>query len=153
MSVSDPVKIRITLPLSDWHNYSAETLWATPIGDNEYILDNSPFFTNELSFMDTIYAVVEEGNGFPEFKHVTKRGGHSTYRIVLQDTTTLEKFNEYIKPLNDIDCTFEGFKERQYALDVPPETDINNAFELLKIGENDEVWFFESSHIGHHHYP
>lgn len=149
MSISNPVKIRITLPLCDWHDYSAETLWATPIGNNEYILDNSPLFANELSYMDTIYAETENENDFPEFKYVTKRGGHSTYRVILENTTTLEKFNEYIKSLNDIGCTFEGFKERQYALDVPPETDINKAFELLQIGENDVVWFFESSHIGH----
>ena len=149
MQTTDSVKIRITLPFTDWHDYSAETLWATPIGNNEFVLENSPFFANELSFMDTIYAEVKEENDFPEFKHVTKRGGHSTYRIVLENATTLEKYNEYIKPLNDIGCTFEGFKERQYALDVPPETDINKAFELLKIGESDEVWFFESSHIGH----
>jgi hypothetical protein len=150
MSISNPLKIRITLPLSDWHDYSAETLWATPIGDNEYVLDNSPLFANELSYKDTIYAVTENDNDFPEFKCVTKRGGHSTYRIILESTTTLEKYSDYIKPLNDIGCTFEGFKERQYALDIPPETDINKAFELLQIGEKDKVWFFESSHIGHH---
>jgi len=49
-------------------------------------------------------------------------------RIFLEVETPLEKFNEYIKPLNAIGCTYEGFKERQYALDVPSDTSISKYF-------------------------
>jgi hypothetical protein len=149
MSTEGLIKIRIPLPKTDWHNYASETLWAEPISSNLYKLRNSLFFADNISFGDTVYAKIEDENDFPVFKFITERSGHSTYRIVLEEKSTIKDFEEYIKSLNNIGCSTEGFKERQFAVDVPETTDIYEAFDLLKKGEENSVWFFSSAHIGH----
>lgn len=142
------IKIRIPLATSDWHDFASETLWAAPIGNSQYVLHNAPFFADDLSYGDTIYAEVEDDD-FPVFKFVTVRGGNSTYRIVLDAQSTKEDFEKYIKPINELKCSTEGMHERQFALDVPAETNIYEVFDLLTKGEEDGIWFFSSAHIGH----
>jgi hypothetical protein len=137
----EAVKIRILLPKTDWHQYSAETVWTIPVGINQYTLDNSPFFTDDLSYMDTVYAEKESEGDFPVFKYVVSRGGHSTCRVVLSEETSLEKFEQYFKPLDEIGCSYEGFQKKQFAVDVPAETNIDHVFELLEKGKEDGVWF------------
>ena len=149
MSTEGLIKIRISLPEKDWHSYASETVWTEPIGNSQYKLRNSPFFAYDLSCGDTVYAEIEDENDLPLFKFVTNRSGHSTYRIVLEEKSTLEKFEEYIKPLSEIGCSTEGLHGRQFAVDVPETANIYEAFKLLQKGEDEGIWFFESSHIGH----
>src|SRR3954468_10899353 len=122
------VKIRILLPETDWHSYASETLWTKPVGNNCYEIRNSPFFVDDLSYGDIIYAEIEDENDFPLFKFVTQRSGHSTYRIVLEEKSELKDFEYYINPLNELGCSTEGFHERQFAIDVPSTTNIFEAF-------------------------
>ncbi len=149
MSVEELIKIRICLPKVDWHSYASETLWTKPVGDNQYEIRNCPFFADDLSYGDIVYAESEDENDFPVFKFVIERSGHSTYRIVLEENSSLKDFEKYIEPLNKIGCSTEGFKERQFAVDVPHTTNIYVAFDLLQKGEINGVWFFSSAHIGH----
>lgn len=142
-------KIKIILPEADWHQYAAETLWVNPLGDGKYILENSPFFANDLSYKDTIYAEYDEDEGFPVFKKVLERSKHSTYRIFFLEGKKLDEFEKYFDALLKIGCTYEGMHNTHFSVDVPAETDVMEAFNLLKKGEVDGIWFFESSHIGH----
>ncbi|MEP6467393.1 MAG: DUF4265 domain-containing protein [Parafilimonas sp.] len=149
MSTEGLIKIRIPLLKTDWHSYASETLWTFPLGDSQYELRNSPFFANELSYGDVVYAEIEDEGDFPLFKFVVTRSGHSTYRIVLEEKSTLKDFEKYIKPLNEIGCSTEGFKEQQFTVDVPDTTNIFEAFKLLQVGEDEGIWFFSSAHVGH----
>jgi hypothetical protein len=142
-------KIKILLPTADWHQFAAETLWVNPIGDNKYVLENSPLFANDLSHKDVVYAEYEKEEGFPVFKKVIERSKHSTYRIFLLAGKSLQEFENYFEALHKIGCTYEGIHSTHFSVDVPAETDIMKAFDLLKIGEEDGIWFFESTHIGH----
>lgn len=143
------IKIRIPLPETDWHTYASETLWTKQVDINQYELRNSPFFVDDLSYGDIVYAEIEDENDFPIYKFVTQRSGNSTHRVVLEEKSTLKDFENYIKPLNELGCSTEGFHERQFAVDVPNTTNISEAFNLLEKGEQDGVWFFSSAHIGH----
>ena len=143
------IKIRIMLPETDWHNCVSETLWTKPVDNNQYELRNSPLFADDLSYGDIVYAENRRWKWFSCFKFVTGRSGHSTYRVVLEEKSTLKDFEDYIKPLNEIGCSTEGFHERQFAVDVPNTTNIFEAFNLLQKGEEYGVWFFSSAHIGH----
>jgi Domain of unknown function (DUF4265) len=142
-------KIKIILPQADWHQYAAETLWVNPIGNGKYVLENSPFFANGLSYKDTVYAEYDENEGFPVFKEVIERSKHSTYRIFLSEGKSYEEFEKYFDPLFEIGCTYEGMHNTHFSVDVPAKTDVMKAFEVLKKGEEDGIWFFESTHIGH----
>ena len=85
-------------------------------------------------------------------EEVAVSGGHSTYRIMMPSKRGAENnpiFEEYWKPLEEIGCSFEGFDATIIAVDVPPQTDIYKAFNLLQAGEDDGVWSFEEGHCGH----
>ena len=143
-------KIKIVLPEADWHQFAAETIWANPIGNGKYILENSPLFANDLSYKDIVYAQYEEKEeGFPVFKKVIESSKHSTYRIFFSKEKNLDEFEKYFDALFKIGCTYEGIHSTHFSVDVPAETDVMKAFDFLKKGEEDGIWFFESSHIGH----
>ena len=141
------VKIRITLPESDWHKFAAETAWATPLGDDLYRIENSLFFADGISYHDIVFARKEDGIEIPLVKGVTKRSGNSTYRILLSDMAGYEKFCAYIAPLTAIGCTYQGLKGHQFSLNVPSSVPVLQVHPVLQKGDEEGIWFFESSHI------
>ena len=145
-------KLEVELPESDWHNYGSETLWATPIEGDIYQIDNVPVFAYGLACGDKVRVVIEEGRGFPIVEEVVSGGGHSTYRLMMPNQRGAEnnpEFDKYWKPLEEIGCSFEGYDATVIAIDVPPQTDIYKAYNLLQAGEDNEVWSFEEGHCGH----
>lgn len=83
------------------------------------------------------------------FVEVVSRGGHSTYRIFVEEETDEARFNEHRQPLEALGCTFERGDEKFLAVDVPKDADIYAAYELLERGEDEGVWAFEEGHCGH----
>jgi len=140
------VKIKIVLPGSDWYTFKTETIWAEMLGDNLYKLKNSPFFADSISYDDVVFAVETENNDGLLFKSVRQRSTNSTYRIMLAGDTTRDEFNEMVQPLVNIGCTYSGYKDYQFALNVPATVEIEYADEILKKGEQDGYWFYEASH-------
>jgi len=82
MKPAEPsVKIAFPLDSQEWHGHSQERLWVTPIENGTFVLDNSPFYADGVSYLDT---VSEHWDGCQlVFAEVIQRGGHSTYRIRL----------------------------------------------------------------------
>jgi len=141
------VKIKIKLPPSDWHKYGAETLWATPLGNDLYRIENSPFFVDEISYLDIVLARLEEGSAVPVVRGVTKRSGNSTYRILLGDNTTHEQFDAYIKFAADLGCTYQALQQHQYSLNVPAGVAVTAIAAGLQKYADENAWVFEASHI------
>jgi Domain of unknown function (DUF4265) len=148
MTSDEFIKIRIVLPETDWHEFGSETLWAMPIGNGHHVLQNSPFFAEDLSYLDTVYVELEDENDFPVFKFVVNRSGHSTYGLVIDESIDFTKFQEYILPIIDLGCSFEGMQSVRFSLDVPATTNIYQVYDLLKRGEEEKKWVFYSLHIG-----
>ena len=141
--MQDPfIKVRLHVEPSDMHDYSSETLWAESIGNDLYILKNTPLYAKGYGYLDTILAVSQWDDAIPTVKKVVRRSGHSTYWIIRYALTTEEQFENYWKPLKDIGCTFEGMVEYYFAVDIPPETDVETAYNLMKRGEEDRIWTF-----------
>lgn len=59
---------------------SVETLWAAPIGNDYYKLDNSPFYAYGVSWQDTVWAPFDAREGMATFQSVVTRSGHRTIR-------------------------------------------------------------------------
>ncbi len=135
------------LPESDWHSFAAETIWATPLGNNLYRIENALFFADSISYHDTVFAIADEENITPLVKGVTERSGNSTYRIILAEATGYEKFCEHIAEATALGCTCEGLREHQFSLNVPPAIPVVKVHAVLQKGEEEGVWFFEASHI------
>ncbi len=147
MSTENLNKIIVNLDPSEWHGYATETVWAEQVSDNLYRIRNVPFYAKELSVEDIVIVEPREGNYYLKF--VSKRSGHSTYRIFLGENVLAEAFRKYWQPLENIGCTYEKGQGRLFAVDIPPSTDIYKAYSLLEEGEKNNIWEFEEGHCGH----
>jgi hypothetical protein len=145
--MSELSKIVIDLEADAWHGYATETVWAENLSEGVFRIRNIPFYAKEVSVGDDVLTEYRDENH--HLKFVTKRGGHSTYRIFLGEEVTAEIFRKYWEPLEKIGCTYEKGQGRLIAVDVPPTTDIYHTYALLEEGEKDSIWEFEEGHCGH----
>jgi hypothetical protein len=148
------VRISFDLDHTDWHGHPAETLWADPVPEispSAFLLQNSPFFTRGLSYLDIVDTTPTEGDGFFEFKRVIKRGGHSTYMLLVEEDEP--RFHKYWGALQALGCTYEwGRKKfsighrRFYSVDVPPLAGLNRVVAILERGESDGTWMYQEGY-------
>jgi hypothetical protein len=142
--VNELKKLTFHLEPGMWHGSAAETVWVEPVGDNHYRLENSPFYAFGISYQDVVSAKSE--GGLLVFDSVVSRGGHSTYRVIRQDSAA---FEEFWLPLQELGCTYEEGPNNLIAVDVPPSADIYQAYALLSRGEEAGAWTFQEGHCGH----
>jgi len=142
------VKVVFELEPSDWHEHATESLWALNLGDDRYQIQNVPFHAYGVSYDDIVLAKAND-EGQLIVQAVRERGGHSTYRVILNPHTTDEEFERAWKKLASIGSTYERATDRLIAIDIPPETDIYEAYAALESGEKENVWGFEEAHCGH----
>jgi hypothetical protein len=147
MTKHDNVKIFFDLP-KDWHAESTETVWAEPTDKNTLIIKNTPFYVKGISYLDEVTFSLKDGVFV--FKGVDKKSGHSTYRILQPNKGNIEKFAAYWKPIQDLGASYESKIDQNalYAVDIPPESDINEIYKLLEKGEKEGVWSFEEGDYG-----
>ncbi len=127
-----------------------ETMWAEVVGPGRYRLRNLPYLAVGLAFDDIVTVKPAETGAWPMLDDVVERSGHSTYRLALPDGQSFEGgFAEAWKPLRQLGCAFERFSDRLAGVDIPPETDVVQAYQLLEQGMADGVWWFDEVHVGH----
>ncbi|MFO0780978.1 MAG: DUF4265 domain-containing protein [Candidatus Gracilibacteria bacterium] len=124
-----------------------ESCWAFDLGKGNLVIDNVPLFAYGISAEDVVLATKREGNWF--YEKVIKKGGHSTYRIFLNENKTESDFMKYWEGFKKLGCSFEGFNNRLIAIDIPPGVDINNAENELHKGYKDKIWIYERANIEH----
>jgi hypothetical protein len=71
------VKVKLESPDGD-----VETLWATPVGEHLYRLENSPFFAYGVSWLDVVEARPDPA-GQLAMARVVEKSGHRTVRVIL----------------------------------------------------------------------
>lgn len=140
-------KVIMPLAAADWHNHANEIMWAFPLGENRFRIQNVPFYAFGVSYDDVVEAPTIGNQNV--MRAVVQRGGHSTYRIFVSNTASLKRFSEFWLPLERLGCTFERATERLFGIDVPPEADIYKVYDLLQAGEDAGVWDFQEAHVGH----
>ena len=132
-AVEDLEKVTFELEESDWQDHATETMWAARLADNVYSLRNVPFYVYGVSYSDAV--VTQKRKGENLFRRVYERGGHSTYRIFLVGEHSAQQFEEAWKPLQEMGCSYERATDYLVAVDVPPVTDIYEAYAALEQGE------------------
>lgn len=145
----DTPLFKMTIPLgkASWHGFGTETVWVEGLPDKTLRLRNTPFFAKGLSNLDVVDVKIEDDELV--FAGVRSRGGHSTYRIILDDTSTDMQFAERWKTLQALGCTYESFSGtelRLYAVDVPSRAAVKAVFDALQAGERDGIWDFDEGH-------
>lgn len=143
---SDFVKIRFPLDPKDDQGYETETLWAEPLGNGRFRIVNVPFFVFGVSSDDIVHAT--RSREVYRFDEVVGRGGHSTYRIFLQDDRSIQhdEFRQYWDPISKLGSTFENANDHFVAVDIPPGADVSKTYKLLEKGEKKGIWAFEEGH-------
>ena len=148
------VKIFFKLEANEWHGLQTESLWAEPvartIAGDIFRIKNSPFFTREVSFLDTVRAVVGDHIRGLDFAGLIEPSGHSTYRLIVPNGRS--DFDGSWSRLERIGCSYESGSIKQgtlYSVDVPDTTDIYEVYQILELGQSSNVWMFEEGRIGH----
>ena len=109
-------------------NGKVETLWATPVNQNLYRLENSPFYAYGISWLDTV-KTESDADGFQFFVSVAEKSGHRTVRILVEkDSTTVPEVLAQIKTLG---CTYEGAFSQLIVIDIPPEVEFQQVVDYL----------------------
>jgi hypothetical protein len=147
--------IQVSLPLDpdSWHGTSSEGIWARlvkalPPYKAIVEVDNIPFFTRSLSLRDKISIMYDEGR--VKFDAVFERGGHSTCQVFVENESF--KASRMLDMVKAIGCDREMAEFRGgklYALDIPPEVDIHEVYEILDKGQREGSWLFQEGYVGH----
>ena len=116
---SDVVKVALTDDEG-----RVETLWATPIGGYLYRLENIPFYAFGVSWNDVVEAPLDEDER-PAFRRVVEKSGNRTVRIMLEDVRAPEA-KPRLEGLLKFGCGYEGHPPRLLAINVPPETSLDD---------------------------
>jgi uncharacterized protein DUF4265 len=150
------IRVTVQLPPDSWHGTSSEGIWTrlvVPPTDRTNVkavleVDNIPYFAKDLSLGDKI--LVDFNHGIPMFDAVVERGGHSTYRIFVENATS--KASNTLDTLKAMGCGWEALEisgGKLYALDIPPEVDIYDVYDILERGQREGIWSCEQGHLGH----
>ena len=143
-TVTDRVKIAFSLtrdsdgyPPADW-----EHLWAIRRGENEYELDNVPFFAKGVSSGDLVSVTSDQDQ--LKFGMVLKYGGHSTLRVIVFDSSQKESIRSDLAKLG---CETEGSHLPDlFAVDVPPNVELASVIGyLVNKAEEDTLDYEESA--------
>ena len=58
-----------------------EAMWARPVGDDLYEIDNLPFYAYGINLGDVVRAVAPDDESKPEIQEVVEYRGHRTLRF------------------------------------------------------------------------
>ncbi len=112
---------------------------------------NSPFFTKQINYLDTVEARPTDNPLVFEFRQVVERGGHSTYMLLMQDNQA--GVSSCWDMLEKTGCSYESMhldlgigRRVLFSVDVPPSTDLCDVYEILERGEHDGVWIFQEGY-------
>lgn len=143
--VRDKVAFRLTrddegYPPADW-----EHLWVQVLGENEYLIDNSPFFVPGISVGDVVAA--EREAGLLVYDRLLRRSAHSTIRVILFDPALTDQVR---LRLGDLGCATElSHIPGLMAVDVPPDVPVKEIRAFLNKGEEEGSWQYEESALRH----
>lgn len=102
-----------------------ETLWAIDLGNNEYQLDNLPFYAYSVSWQDVVFAPYDATEGLATFQHVVRKSGNRTVRIILDEPPEPgTQAHQVLKGLEALGCGYEGAYRSYIAINIPADADL-----------------------------
>jgi hypothetical protein len=119
-SSSADSKVLFRVP-EDAGSGQGETLWATSLGNDEYRLENSPFYAYSVSWEDIVLAPFDPAEGRATFQRVVKKSGNRTVRVKfdppVQDGN---ESDQVLKGLVELGCSYEGANRGYMSINIPP---------------------------------
>jgi len=109
-----------------------ETLWAVPLGNDLYKLDNSPFYAYGVSWQDTVYAPVSPEEQMATFQSVVERAGNRTVRIIFDPPVSPSNSSDQVlQGLVSLGCSYEGANPKYISVNIPPAVDLQHVRSYL----------------------
>ncbi|MFN9319088.1 MAG: DUF4265 domain-containing protein [Chitinophagales bacterium] len=110
-------------------NIAEELVWCIKMDDN-YKVDNIPFYAPNLSLNDII-----------------QESGHSTIQIIFLEP---EESENVLKKLEEFGCSWEGMENiPYYAIDIPPQIDYIKVKDFLNLELSNNILDFKESCLAH----
>jgi hypothetical protein len=102
-----------------------ETLWATELGNDEYKLDNSPFYAYSVSWEDIVYAPFDPIEERPTFQRVIKKSGNRTIRVVFKPPVEAgNSSDQLLQGLVALGCSYEGADRGYMSINIPVDVQL-----------------------------
>lgn len=121
---------KIRLKRSD--ESESETLWAVRVAENQYRLDNSPFFAFGLSWQDIVETQVGP-DGTLGYIRTIEKSGNRTVRIVFTEyPSTDERSRTVLEEIRKLGCSYEGMQPKLVSINVPPDVSLESLTNLLR---------------------
>ncbi|RXR05971.1 DUF4265 domain-containing protein [Pseudoxanthomonas composti] len=131
MSSEPTAKVLFRLPSEEGRSI-VETLWAVPLGNDLYQLDNSPFYAYGVSWQDVVTAPFDLEEQMPTFQSVAKRSGNRTVRVVFDlPLAPGNASEETLHGLAEIGCSFERANSGYVSVNIPPGVELEHVRSYL----------------------
>ena len=135
-------KIHIDLP-NHWA-VGGESMWAEPLGNDMFQIENVPFYAYGLNFKDIVRATSDSDELKPEIRELIKPSGHRTFRIFFNKEINREQQEIILESFCELHVSYERADKIYVALDMNLEGDYQAVFDKLEYYENQDVLGFET---------
>lgn len=109
-----------------------ETPWATNLGNDQYEINNSLWYAYGVSWLDVVYAPLDEKDGCAVFQHVVRKAGHRTVRVAFPSPVSPGDLSDRaLQGLVAMGCSYEGAWGKLFSVDIPPEVDLGQVRSFL----------------------
>jgi len=126
MSNVPTAKVLFRVP-DDEGGATVETLWAVPLGDDRYILDNSPFYAYGVSWQDTVFAPLDMQESLPTFQSVVAKSGNRTVRVIFDPPVSPGNASDQVlQGLVSLGCSYEGADPGYMSVNIPPIVELQD---------------------------
>lgn len=135
-------KIRIDLP-NHWA-IGGESLWATPLGNDLYRIENVPFYAYGLNFHDVVKATSDSDELMSEIRELVESSGHRTFRIFFYNSLDKQSQEKVLDSLEELFVSYERADEICLSLDMQANGNYQAVFDRLDELEKENILGFET---------
>lgn len=127
-----PEHVKVVFDLAGHEHVASESLWARPLPDGTFELDNVPFFVRAIACGDVVET--EQRDGCHWFVRVARLSGNSTVRFFFDDAGL--DLTEAMRPFRELGCGWEGGQggvrgAQSAAVHVPAAVDFAKVYTLV----------------------
>jgi hypothetical protein len=146
MTVDDEPELqKIVIELEyHWAGIGGEGVWARPLGNDLYELDNVPLYAYGLNIGDVVCAIAPGPERKPVVQRLERSGGHHTLRVHFTETVAACERVLMLRGLERFQVSYEGQDTKFFALDVAPRGDYEGVIDQLQAWEDQRLLAFET---------
>jgi hypothetical protein len=113
--------VKIRLPLlgaARESGFEFESVWAEPLGGNQYRIWNVPVFSYNVEMRAVVECNAAPDGGFPIASRILQQGDCLGIRLYFMQSATDDQINEVLELLSARRALFEKYNERLWAVGV-----------------------------------